>query len=357
MKKSIILLGATGSIGTQTLEILEQFPEAFDLVGISGGKQWEKLLDISEKWNVPFVFCDQPGTKTIPKSLDKSHFFFGEEGLSQIAEKNADIYVNAISGIAGVKATEEIIKHHGTNLCLANKESLVMKGLAIMDTIKNNSIQLFPIDSEHSSMASLLEKVQKKRIKKIWLTASGGPFRDATQHPLSSFSSLTAKDALHHPTWTMGPKISVDSATLMNKAFELIEAVRLFDLPPDIFEVVVHPQSIVHSAIETEDGNILMEASSPNMKLPIARALFKARGEEVPEEFSISPFSPFGKSLTFEAVDEERFPSLQLAKKALASGERACEALLRKNDELVEQFLNGEIFFGDILKGLTDTNE
>ncbi len=352
MKKKIILFGATGSIGTQTLEILEAFPENFEIVGISGGKQWEKLLDIANKWNVPFVCCDQIDTEKFSKKEKRRTFLSGNTGISLLAKQKADVYINAISGIAGLQATEEIIKHRHIHFCLANKESLVMKGMSVMKIIKKNNIQLLPIDSEHSSMASLLDKVDKKRIKKIWLTASGGPFREKEKYPLSSFATLTAKEALIHPTWKMGRKISIDSATLMNKAFELIEAVRLFHLPAEIFEVVVHPQSIIHSAIETIDGNILMEASSPDMKLPIARALFKSIQMEVPKEFSILPFSPYGKNLTFEAVDEERFPSLKFARKVIKKGEKACEEMLQKNDELVEKFLRGDIFFGDIFKGL-----
>ena len=338
MKKTLLLLGATGSIGTQTLEIIRKFPEKFTLIGIAGGKNIQALKKIKNEF-----------------FLENSQVFVGSKNtcsLQEFIQKNpADIYVNALSGMAGIPATLEIIQQKNP-LCLANKESLVAKGETVMKTKK---CAIIPIDSEHSSMAHLLSKVEESQVKKIWLTASGGPFRDAQKFPKKIFSQLTAKDALKHPTWSMGAKISIDSATMMNKAFELIEAVRLFPFPVETYQVVVHPQSIIHAAVETKDGNILMEASSPTMLLPICRSLFHALREEIPENFSIPAFNPFeekNQNLGFEAVDEERFPSLQLAKKALILGEESCEKFLEKNDIAVEKFLAGEISFEGIFEAI-----
>lgn len=333
MNTSILLLGATGSIGSQTLDIIRRFPEEFRLIGIAGGKKFARLKAIQSEFNLT------------PNQV----FVAGENkdgySLQEFIKQNpADIYVNAISGMAGIPATQEIIKQNNP-LCLANKESLVAHGEIVMQTKK---CKIIPIDSEHSSMANLLSTVKDDEVKKIWLTASGGPFRDKDKFPLEKFSSLMAKDALKHPTWTMGQKISIDSATLMNKAFELIEAVRLFPFPVETYQVVVHPQSIIHAAVETKDGNIMMEASNPSMLLPIARSLFSAKNKPVPLSFSIPKFIPFGKNLSFEAVDNERFPSIDFAKKALRDGEEKCKQLLIKNDESVELFLQGKIYFSDI---------
>ncbi len=331
--KTILLLGATGSIGKSTLDIIRQFPEKCKLIGIAGGKNRNALEKIGKEF-----------------SLEKSQIFLSDENKENIEmfirKNNADIYVNAISGEAGIPATREIIQQKNP-LCLANKESLVGHGIFINRTKK---CEIIPIDSEHSSMAHLLSQVKKTEVKKIWLTASGGPFRDREKFPIEKFSQLSKHDALNHPTWEMGQKISIDSATLMNKAFELIEAMRLFDFPIETYQVVVHPQSIIHAAVETHDGNIIMEASTPSMHLPIARSLFTAMKESVPQKFSIEHFSPFGKNLTFEKLDNERFPSLLFAKKALELGEKKCQELLHANDESVHLFLEEKISFAEIFK-------
>lgn len=333
-QKKILLLGATGSIGLQTIEIIEKFSKNFCLIGIAAGKNEEKLTEIQKK-----------------HKLVDSQVFLGQKNSPQaikifITNNPADIYINAISGENGALATEEIIKQQNP-LCLANKESLVGKGEKIM---REKKCEIFPIDSELSSIENLLTKVERKKVRKIWLTASGGAFLDPGKFPKESFSKLTKSQALNHPTWKMGEKITVDSATLMNKAFELIEAVRLFYFPVETYEVVIHPQSIVHAAIETKDGNIVMEASTPDMKLSIARCLFKSAKEEIPFEFSISPFSPFGKNLSFEKVDKERFPSIEMAKEALMRGEEKCEQFLQENDESVALFLEEKISFDKIFK-------
>lgn len=328
-------MGATGSIGTQTLDIIRQFPEHFTIAGIAGGSQRENLFKIGREFQI-----DENNIYSKDSSINIREF------IQQF--DNIDIFINAISGMAGIPATLEIIKQQKP-LCLANKESLVAKGEWIM---KQKKCEIIPIDSEHSSMRHLMSKVSKSHIKYIWLTASGGPFRDAKKFPKESFCSITKKDALKHPTWEMGAKISVDSATLMNKAFELIEAVRLFDMPVDMFKVVVHPQSIIHAAIETIDGNIVMEASEPSMLLPIARALFEAAKTNIPRSFSIPPFSPMGKQLSFEEVDEKRFPSIKIAKQSLQKGDKACEEMLTINDRAVEDFLQNKIYFDSIFEQL-----
>lgn len=332
MKKKVLLLGATGSIGSSTLDIIRQFPEYFELIGIAGGKNISALIKIQKE----FHLSENQIYSNSPKNSIQDF----------ITQNPANVYINAISGKAGISSTKIIIQQKNP-LCLANKESLVAYGETVM---KNKKCRIIPIDSEHSSMQHLLHQVDKNDVEKIWLTASGGPFRDAKKFPKNSFSTLSPKDALNHPTWKMGAKITVDSATLMNKAFELIEAVRLFDFPIEKYQVVVHPQSIIHAAVETIDGNIIMEASHPSMHLPIARSLFSAINKKIPQSFSLKKFSPFGKNLSFEALDEERFPSLQFAKKALAEGEQKCKELLLANDEAVELFLQEKISFADIFE-------
>lgn len=352
MKKRILLLGATGSIGLQTLDIIRKYPEYFELTGIAGGTREKELLEIGKEFGIPKrnIFIGKRGIPekrsheySLQKYTDTSSFKSSiQHFISQF--DNIDIFVNAISGMAGIPATREIIKQ-SKPLCLANKESLVAEGEWIMKTKK---CPLIPLDSEHSSMKHLMSKVSKSSIKKIWLTCSGGPFRDAQVFPKESFSSLTKHEALQHPTWSMGSKISIDSATLMNKAFELIEAVRLFTMPYTMFEIVIHPQSIIHAGIETNDGNILMEGSHPTMSLPLARGLFEASSRPLPPCFSIPSFSPFGKQLSFEPVDESRFPSIGLAKTALTHGDDMCRKLLEHNEYAVKQFLDEEISFADI---------
>ena len=333
--KRILLLGATGSIGSQALAIIKQFPQHFTLVGIAGGTRKKEMRKIQKEWNLSQenVYIKSQTEQCI------------KEWIAEYIEKNSvDIFINAISGVAGIEATEKIITQEKP-LCLANKESLVARGEWIM---KNKKCEIYPLDSEHSSMANLLSKVSKSQIKTVWLTASGGPFRDAKKFPKTSFSTLSPNQAMAHPNWDMGNKISIDSATLMNKAFEFIEAIRLFDLQADQIKVIVHPQSIVHAAVETIDGNIVMEASTPTMLLPIARELFNAAEKEISEDFSIETFSPFGKTLSFEEVDNNRFPSLEYAKKALAKGENTCRQMLEENDKSVDLFCNGKISFQEI---------
>lgn len=354
MKKRarVLLLGASGSIGKNTLSVLKAFPEEFSLVGVSVKTNTTVLFDIVERHAVESVHIDD---RSLKKQLQRSfsgEIFTGKEGLLECIEKsNADMVLNAISGEAGLPATEKAIER-GMKIALANKESLVMAGLRLLKRAKETGAEIFPVDSEHSSLAELLSKTERGKVKRLWLTASGGPFRDAQKFPKSSFPTISKEQALNHPTWKMGAKISIDSATMMNKAFELIEAVRLFDFPAELFRVVVHPESIVHGAIELCDGSVIMDCSSPDMKLPIARALFRAAGKELPQEFSVQPYEPFEKSFHFEALDEERFPSLQFAKKALKNGEDDCAELVRRNDSSVELFLTGKIRFDEIFTRL-----
>lgn len=332
-KKKILLLGSTGTIGEKVVSVIKKYPHFFELVGASAHQNDKKLQQIS----------DDLGVKNTVLTQNLS-----PEDLTIFLNQEYDIAINAISGEGGIFATEHLVKKTKP-LCLANKESLVMRGKTIMQTKKN---QIFLIDSEHSSFEHLLSVTDKNSIEKLWLTASGGPFRDEEKYPKDSFKTLTVDQALNHPNWSMGKKITIDSATLMNKAFEFIEAVYFFDIPPEKIQVVIHPQSIVHAAVETTDGNIIMEASYPDMLLPVARSIFLAAQIPLPSDFSIQKFSPFGKSLSFHEVDKKRFPSIELAKKALVRGEKYTEKLLRKNDELVSQFLAESISFEDIFLGL-----
>jgi 1-deoxy-D-xylulose-5-phosphate reductoisomerase len=352
MKKRVFLFGASGSIGKNAIAVLEQFPEVFSLIGISAKTSSRALLEVASRHPVEVVYIDELEAKKELEQEFRGRIYCGKETLSTcIQETSVDIVVNALPGSAGLLVSEEGIEK-GIPLALANKESLVMAGIRLMKRSKETGSSIIPIDSEHSALAELLSKTPRKMVKKLWLTGSGGPFRSAQVFPKSSFPTITKEQALNHPTWKMGAKISIDSATLMNKAFEMIEAVRLFDFAVEDIRVVIHPESIVHGAIELHDGSVLMECSSPDMKLPIARALFRAAHQPFPESFSLESESYFGKSFHFEAVDEERFPSLQFARNALKKGEKSCADLVRINDEAVELFLNEKIRFDEIFERL-----
>lgn len=337
-KIKVLLLGATGSIGTQACEVLREFPEQFSLVGISANTNAKDLFSLQKEFS-----CEKSALVSPPeKNMAQNSIFVGEEGLFQLVqETESDVAILAISGSLSPRLAKEILKS-GKHLLLASKEALVEEGEEILHLAKHYHREIRPIDSEHSALWQCLRAGEQKEVSRLFLTCSGGPFLDAQKWPQSSFSSLTPQEAIAHPNWSMGQKISVDSATLMNKALELIEAVYLFDIPPEKIEVVIHPQSFLHSAVEFCDGSIIGQMGTPDMRIPIAHALFSPNHAPLP--FPKASF--FGKTLTFDTVDEERFPSILFAREALKR--KRCREMNQANEKAVTEFLSGKITFSEI---------
>lgn len=332
MKKKILLLGATGSIGRQALEVIKLFPKLFSVVGLSAKNNAALLAQQAQEFSVSKTYLDE-------KSLIKA-----------VLETDFDILVNALCGEVGVAPTIAACKR-GKIIALANKEALVSAGEQIIKLAHKHKAEIRPIDSEHSAIWQALRAGAQKEVQKIILTCSGGPFRDGAIWPLAKLKKATPAQALTHPVWQMGQKISVDSATLMNKALELIEAVRLFDIPPEKIEVVIHPQSVVHSAVEFCDGSVVAQMGMPDMRTAIALALSAPARLPLP----FPRFSFFDQKLTFEKVDAKRFPSIEFARRALAKGEKACAALNRANEEAVADFLAEKITLGEIFERVKKT--
>ena len=326
--KTLTILGSTGSIGRQTLEVAEHL--GMKVIALTANNNTKLLEEQAEKWKPEITaISSEPG---------------GEEKLIDIAKNSgADIIVTAIAGTAGLAPTLAACET-GKRIALANKEPLVCAGEQVMQTAKKYGTQIIPVDSEHSAIFQCLNSnmTKSKTIKKILLTASGGPFRHLTQEQLKN---VTAKEALKHPNWIMGQKITIDSATLMNKGLELIEAMHLFNVSPDQIEVVIHPESIIHSMVEFADGSIIAQLSNPDMRMPIQYALtFPERTPSLTKPLDITQI---GK-LTFEKPDFKRFPCLHLAYEAARLGQQACSALNKANEEAVDLFLQNKISFYDI---------
>lgn len=339
MKKRIAVLGSTGSIGTQTLAIIREHPSEFEVVALAAKSNQDLLVRQVQEFNVAHFAlydCELPGS-----------IGFGERAIRELAElPDVDIVVMAISGSIGLAPSIAALKA-GKRLALASKEVLVMAGEIVMGLVGINGSDLTPIDSEHSAIFQCLQGVRNVQIKDLILTASGGPFVGRSRQELES---VRLADALQHPTWKMGSKITIDSATLMNKALEWIEAKWLFGVRSDQLEAVIHRQSIVHSFVRTVDGSVLAQLGWPNMKLPILYSLtFPERVEN-----SLPKWNPSDSAnLTFEQVDHETFPSLQMSKRALEKGGAACAIFNAANERLVHHFLNEKVTFLDLFEGVS----
>lgn len=341
--KKIALLGSTGSIGVNTLNVIREFPEKFSLVGLAAGKNVQILSEqvVEFKPSLISVADELHGEKLkgLLPSVFHSRIVHGSEGNSQVASlAQADFAVSAIVGAAGLLPTLAAIES-GKDIGLANKETLVMAGKLVMDAVRKNGVRLFPVDSEHSAIFQALEGGRRQDVHKIILTASGGPFRCKSREELNL---VTPEEALAHPNWSMGKKISIDSATLMNKGLEVIEARWLFDMQSQDIEVVVHPQSIVHSLVEFQDGSVLAQLGIPDMRIPIAYAL--SYPQRLPLELHRLSLSQCG-NLEFEEPDYTRFPALRLAFAALQQGGISPAVLNGANEVAVEAFLNQDIAF------------
>lgn len=344
MTGSITLLGSTGSIGTQTLDVCAAHD--IPVVALAAGKNG-KLMESQARRHRPKIVAlqDESAARDLKTKLADTdvRVVSGESGILEAALTNgAEVTVNALVGVAGLVPTTELVKT-GRRLALANKESLVCAGTLVMNAAREHGTQIIPVDSEHSAILQCLLGAGENRPERIILTASGGPFRGMTR---AETRDKTAADALRHPNWSMGAKITIDSATLMNKGFELIEAMHLFSLAPQDISVVVHPQSIIHSAVEFVDGAIIAQLGVPDMRTVIQYAItYPARVKTSPSaRLKLTEIA----ALTFEEPDMEAFPCLALAIRVAQSGGVAGAVLNGANEAAVARFLNGEIAFGDI---------
>jgi len=343
--KNLAILGSSGSIGQSALLVAERFPEEFSIFGLSVYSDIEALARQINK-HKPRIVClasPEAAARFDYKSPDLE-MVAGKDGLERIASHpEVDIVVNAVVGFAGLRSTLAAAKA-GKRIALANKESMVAGGDLVNSTIAAHRAEIIPIDSEHSAVFQCLKAGRKSEIRRLILTSSGGPFR---AWPKEKFSGITVEQALAHPTWHMGRKITIDSATLMNKGLEIIEAVYLFGLKPEQVDVVIHPQSIVHSMVEFIDGSIVAQLSRPDMRLPIQYALFYPRRREM--NFADLGFDK-KFALDFEPPDHDRFPCLRLAREALDRGGTAPAILNAANEAAVDAFLKREIGFESIFK-------
>ena len=356
MSKSSSILGSTGSIGVNALKVAEGLGEDISVRYLAAGTQWELLAEQAARYHVDTVaLVDETAAGKLKAALgDKVEVLSGRDGVAELASRDdVDIVLNAIVGSAGLVPTVRAAEA-GRIIALSNKESLVMGGALIRSIMRNTGAELYPVDSEHSAIWQCLTGEDIKSVKKLILTASGGPFR---MKPAEEFAAITVAEALAHPNWKMGKKITIDSATLMNKGLEVIEAFWLFDIPHERIDIVIHPQSIIHSMVEFEDGSIKAQLGLPDMKLPIQYALtYPARAGVSWEQTDFREV----KSLTFEEPDFDRFPCLSLAFEALESGGSAPAILNVANETAVNLFLEGKIGFTDIavaIKKALDSTE
>lgn len=353
-KKRIALLGSTGSIGTQTLEVISEQPDHFEVEVLTANSNAGLLIEQARKFRPNTVVIGDPSlvgdVKAALEPLDIK-VFAGYDAISQIVTMDSiDMVVTALVGYSGLKPTMEAIRA-GKSIGLANKETLVVAGELITRLAATSGVNIFPIDSEHSAIFQCLQGEWHNPVEKIYLTASGGPFRGKTK---SDLEQVTREQALKHPNWTMGAKITIDSATLMNKGLEMIEAKWLFQLRPDQIDVIVHPQSIIHSIVQFEDGSMKAQMGLPDMKLPIQFAMgYPKRMKSAFPRFDFMKYP----SLTFEAPDMETFSCLQLAINSMEKGGNMPCILNAANEVAVAAFLENRIRFNGIPKLIATTME
>ncbi|MBO5692500.1 MAG: 1-deoxy-D-xylulose-5-phosphate reductoisomerase [Tidjanibacter sp.] len=353
MKQRLALLGSTGSIGKQTLDIVRRRPDEFEITTLTAGSRWESLVEQALEFKPDsVVIANEQHYNAVKEALSKEPIkvYAGSDALSQVVTGGeVDTVVNALVGYAGMLPSLAAVRA-SKRLALANKESLVVAGEHIMREAAERGVPILPIDSEHSAIFQCLAG-EASAPRRVIVTASGGPF---LRTPAEELERVTVAQALAHPNWSMGAKITIDSSTLVNKGFEVIEARWLFGLKPEQIDVLVHPQSIVHSMVEFEDGAIKAQLGTPDMHLPIQYALrFPERGELGEErlDFMKNP------TLTFEPVDNERFPLLQTAYDCLRKGGNSCCVMNGANEVAVAAFLSGEIKYTDIARVILGTLE
>ena len=351
--KRIAILGSTGSIGRSTLSVVEAHPKRFSVFSLAAGNNLEASFEQAKRWR-PRVFsmsnpegADKLRRKLKATGLEDIKVVEGSAGSVAVAtHPDVDFVVSAIVGVAGLEATYEAV-HAGKSVGLANKECLVAAGELITAEAKKHGKPLLPIDSEHNAVHQCMRGGRLEEVQCVWLTASGGPFLDT---PASEFSRITVEEALNHPTWKMGQRITIDSATLMNKGFEVIEACRLFGLPPSRVQVMVHPQSTIHSLVEFVDGSILAQLSVTDMRLPILYALSWPERVSSELRYSVSDL----RHLDFRQPDMQKFPCLALAYEAAEAGGARTVALNAADEVAVGAFLAGSIGFNEIPRVIRD---
>ena len=343
--KKVAIFGSTGSVGQSTLNVIRDNKDIFEVVTLVAGKNVKRLIEQIEEFKPKNVYIsDKENAEKIKKEYEDLNVYCGPEGMEEIScLKDFDIAISALVGIAGLKPTYNMIKN-GKTVALANKEVLIAGGELIMKTAKENNAKILTVDSEHSAIIQCLGGEDNNKIDKILLTASGGPFFDK-----EITNKITVKEALNHPTWRMGKKVTIDSSTMMNKGFEVIEAKWLFDVNPEQIEIVVHRQSLVHSMVQFKDGTIIANIGPKSMQIPIAYALnYPTRLSNNIEKLNIFEI----RDLKFERPDMEKFKCLKLAYQALKKGHCYQVILNASNEVLVESFLNGKIKFTDIPDGI-----
>jgi 1-deoxy-D-xylulose-5-phosphate reductoisomerase len=348
--KNVVLLGSTGSIGTSTLKVAEDLPDKIRLLGLGAGNNVELLLDQVRKHQPAAISISDPvKARELSGALGATEVFCGAEGLIKLATlPAADIVLIAIVGTAGLRPALAAIRA-GKDIAVASKEILVMAGEIVMREARDQGVRVLAVDSEHSAIFQCLDGKPANSVRRLWLTASGGPFRST---PKEEFAGITVERALKHPSWVMGRKITIDSATLFNKGLEMIEARWLFDIEMKRVSVIVHPQSVVHSMVEFVDGSMLAQLSTPDMCLPIQYALtYPERHASERVQTSLARLG----SLTFEEPDVERFPALELARQAGETGGTLPAVLNAANEVAVEAFLKREISFTEIAETVRRT--
>lgn len=339
--KKIAIFGSTGSIGESTLQVIRENPDLFEVVTLVAGKNIKKLIEQIKEFKPKNVYIiSKENAQILSDTFKNIKVFYGDEGMEEISSlTDFDISISALVGIAGLKPTYNMIKN-GKTVALANKEVLVAGGELIMKTAKENNSKLLTVDSEHSAIMQCLNGEENNKIDKILLTASGGPFFDK-----EISDKITVEAALNHPTWSMGPKVTIDSSTMMNKGFEIIEAKWLFDVEPSQIEVVVHRKSLVHSMVQFKDGTIMANIGPKSMQIPIAYALnFPNRLENNIEKLDLFEIV----DLKFEKPDLKKFKCLKLAYEAIEKGHSFQVVLNAANEVLVDSFLNKKIKYTDI---------
>lgn len=345
--RRIALLGSTGSIGQQTLDVVRSFPEHFRVVALAARQNVELLANQAREFDVPVTACfaESPAIAEAARAV-LPNVLLGEEGLLEaVTLDEVDMVVAATSGLVGLQPTLAAIRA-GKTIALANKETLVMGGHLVMEEARQAGVAILPVDSEHSALWQCLHGEEIAHVRRLIITASGGPFRRAT---LEEIRNVTVEQALAHPTWQMGPKITIDSATLMNKGLEVIEAHWLFDVPYEKIEVVVQPESVIHSMVEFIDGSIKMQASLPTMHLPILAAMGYPARLDTSGKGLLRPLSwPGVARLNFEALDMTRFPCFRLALEAAHRGATYPCVLVGADEEAVALFRAGHIGLLDI---------
>ncbi len=344
MKKRVIILGSTGSIGRNTIDVVQSLSDQWEVVGLAAGSRSSELAEQANRFRPEAVAlaCNQNGANLTDSLNYAPSVFSGPTALEDlVSQVECDCVVTAVVGVGGISATLRAAEL-GRRIALANKEAMVVAGAVLIPTARRSGATIIPVDSEHSAILQALQSGTQSQVRRVFLTASGGPFRTWTREAIGR---ATVEDALAHPTWCMGPKITIDSATMMNKALEIIEAKWLFDLSDEQIEVIVHPESIIHSMVEFCDGSVMAQMGAPDMRTPIQYAL--SFPDRVPGPSDSLDFAALTQ-LTFDKPDFERFPALRLGFEVARLGGTSGAVLNAANEEAVQLFRDGAISFPEI---------